>query len=71
MGLTASSNKVDIHGYCDNKYEAVKEHLESMLRDGAEENVQLCVYVNDKCVIDLYGTAVGDQHYHGDHLQVW
>ena len=30
-----------------------------MLRDGAEENVQLCVYVDDKCVVDLYGTAIG------------
>ena len=30
-----------------------------MLRDGAEENVQLCVYVDEKCVVDLYGTAIG------------
>ena len=35
------------------------EHLSKMLRDGAEENVQLCVYVDEKCVVDLYGTAIG------------
>ena len=40
-----------------------------MLRDGAEENVQLCVYVDEKCVVDLYGTAIGDQNYNADTVQ--
>ena len=40
-----------------------------MLRDGAEENVQLCVYVDEKCVVDLYGTAIGDKNYNAETVQ--
>ena len=39
----------------------VKEQLEKMLVKGYDENVQLCAYVEGKCVIDLYGTAIGKQ----------
>ena len=41
-----------------------------MLTNGAEENLQQCVYVEGKCVIDLYGTAVDDTTYNADKLQV-
>ena len=40
-----------------------------MLRKGKEENVQLCVYVDGHCVVDLYGTAIGDESYNPDTLQ--
>ena len=41
-----------------------------MLKSGAEENLQLCIYVGDKCVVDLYGTAVGDWTYTPETHQV-
>jgi putative heme degradation protein len=59
-----------LHGLCDKKFEPVKAHLEHMLRKGCEDNVQLCVYVDNKCVIDLYGTAVGNHKYNADSIQV-
>ena len=68
MGLMTSTHM--IHGTCDKNYEPVKRQLEKMLKDGKEENVQLCVYVDGKCVVDLYGTAVGDRNYNHDSLQV-
>ena len=51
--------KVNLEGYCCKNYEPVKDELKKMLLSGGEENVQLCVYVEDKCVVDLYGTAIG------------
>ena len=68
MGQTRS--KVRLDGFCDEKYLPVREHLENMLKNGAEENLQLCVYVEGKCVVDLYGTAVDDRTYTADSLQV-
>ena len=57
-------------GHCDKNYEPVKKHVEKMLQDGIEENLQLCVYVDEKCVVDLYGTAVGDSTYNCDTISV-
>ena len=34
----------------------------------AEVNAQLCIYVGEDCVVDLYGTAVGDKDYSGETL---
>ena len=70
MGTGSSSEKIKIDGICEKQYEPVKEHLLEMLTKGKEENVQLCVYVNGKCVVDLYGTAIGDTNYNHDKLQV-
>jgi len=30
----------------------------------------LCVYVDEKCVVDLYGTAIGDSNYNAETIQV-
>ena len=70
MGQSSSSNKIHIGGFCDEQFEPVQEHLLEMLTKGKEENVQLCVYVDGKCVVDLYGTAVGDKEYNQEKLQV-
>ena len=59
-----------LDGFCDEIFAPVKDYLRKMLETGAEENVQLCVYVGGKCVIDLYGTAVGDCTYGANTLQV-
>ena len=38
---------------------------------GKERDAQLCVYVEGKKVIDLWGSAEGDETYNGDSLQVF
>ena len=63
-------NHVRLNGYCNEKFILVKRHLENMLKHGAEENLQLCVYVDGKCVVDLYGTATNDWNYGPDTIQV-
>merc|ERR1711997_142944 len=68
-GTGSSSEKIKVEGVCEKQYEPVKEHLLEMLTKGKEENVQLCVYVNGNCVVELYGTAVGDSNYNHDKLQ--
>ena len=70
MGQITSCEKIYLRGFCDEKYEPVKAKLQEMLDYGAEENLQLCVYVEGKCVIDLYGSAVGAQNYNADSIQV-
>ena len=44
-----------VKGYCRKDLDAVKEIFVSNLKSGAEENVQLCVYVGPELVIDLWG----------------
>ena len=38
-------NHIRLNGYCNEKFIPVKRHLENMLKNGAEENLQLCVLV--------------------------
>ena len=66
--MGSSTSRPKIEGHCDPKYEKVKEHLEKMLVNGADENVQLCVYVKGECVIDLCGAS--DDKYNADKTQV-
>lgn len=68
--MAKSREKVQIHGFCDPDYGPVRERVEQMLHKGTEENLQLCVYVNGECVIDLAGTAKGNSYYNEDTLQV-
>ena len=70
LALDHDTSKVHLGGFCDEKFIPVKQHLEKMLKSGAEENLQLCIYVGDKCVVDLYGTAVGDWTYTPETHQV-
>ena len=50
-------------------YESVREMFAANLRAGREEEAQLCVYVGEECVVDLWGSASGDISYTGDSLQ--
>ena len=70
LALDHDTSKVHLGGFCDEKFIPVKQHLEKMLKFGAEENLQLCIYVGGKCVVDLYGTAVGDWTYTPETHQV-
>ena len=69
MGQSNSAQNVILEGHCEKQYEPVKEKLKSMLTNGLEENLQLCVFVKGKCVIDLYGSAIGDTNYNADKIQ--
>ena len=70
LALDHDTSKVHLGGFCDEKFLPVKKHLEKMLKSGAEENLQLCIYVGEKCVVDLYGTAIGDWTYTPETHQV-
>ena len=54
------SSQVKIEGHCDDKFLKVKEHFKEMISKGSDENIQLCVYVNGQCVIDLFGSINDD-----------
>ncbi len=61
---------VKIKGTCDKKFEAVRKAFEQMIKSGCEDKAQLCVYVGDKCVIDLHGSYDNDSNYGPDKIQV-
>ena len=41
LALDHDKSKVHLGGFCDEKFIPVKQHLEKMLKSGAEENLQL------------------------------
>ena len=49
-------------------YERVQRLYERNMRTLAERNTQLCVYVGDECVVDLWGSAIDDRSFNGDSL---
>ena len=63
-------NTVKIQGSCAKGYESVRALFEENFRKGHEINSQLCIYVDDEKVVDLYGTAIGDTKYGPDTLTV-
>ena len=44
--------------------------FEDFFKSGREKNAQLCVYVKNEVVVDLYGTAIEDSNYGPDTLAV-
>ena len=61
---------LQVKGTCASGYEPVQALFEKNFRTGQEENAQLCIYVDGEKVVDLYGTAVGDETYGPDTLTV-
>ena len=62
-----------VNGYCDINFLDVKDLFESNFESGEEENAQLCVYVGNKLVVDIWGcrdesNPIG---YGPDSLQVY
>ena len=68
--LWTSTSGLALRGTCKAEYMPVKELFEQNFKAGHEKNAQLCVYVNNECVVDLYGTAIGDLDYGPDSLHV-
>lgn len=67
---SSNNTSVQVHGSCSPGYEPVKELFAQNFKNGLEDNAQLCIYVNNACVVDLYGTASGDTDYGPDNVQV-
>ena len=44
-----------VHGFCNENFAAVRELFTANFLSGEEENAQLCVYVGNELVIDLWG----------------
>ena len=59
-----------ISGTCAKGFESVKEIFHQNFIVGNEENAQLCIYVGNECVVDLYGSVRGDEKYGPDMLHV-
>ena len=68
--LLFSEGNVQIFGNCEKGYEPVKDAFIQNFVSGQEINASICVYVKQKCVIDMYGTAINDKAYNADCLQV-
>ncbi len=49
-------------------FEPVKALYEHNMQTLAEQNTQLCVFVGDQCVVDLWGSAVDDPEFSADSL---
>ena len=66
-----NEKSIRIAGSCCPGYEPVKELFLQNFKNGLEDNAQLCIYVNNICIIDLYGSAMGDTDYGPDNIQVF
>ena len=64
----SSNDTYKIHGSVSPGYETVKDMFEDNFKMAKEKNAQLCVYVKEKKVVDLWGTAAGDETFNGDTL---
>ena len=59
-----------IHGICKEGFESVKEIFTKSFENGIEDCAQLCVYMGDECIIDLWGSNNQNGNYNADSLQV-
>ena len=56
MASAPSSNaRYEVHGTAEAGFEPVRERFERLYRHGREDCSQLCVYLGDKRVVDLWG----------------
>ena len=58
------------HGTVAPGYESVRDMFEKMLRDGVDTKAQVCIYVGEEKVVDLWGLApeVEDDLYGPDSI---
>ena len=59
-----------IKGYVAEGFEPVRDQLEKMIQSGCEDHLQLCVYLDKKCIIDLHGSFCENSVYNSDSMQV-
>lgn len=66
----SKSDEIILKGTCADDYQSVKDLFQSHLETGKDENAQLCVFADGKCVVDLWGSSIGDEKFGPDNLQV-
>lgn len=49
-------------------FESVKQLYEHNMHSLAERNTQLCIYVGEECVVDLWASAIDDSSFSADSL---
>lgn len=59
---------MQINGTVSPGFESVRSLYEKNMHTLAERNTQLCVYVDGQCVVDLWGSAIGDESFSPDSL---
>lgn len=57
-----------IAGHITPGFERVKQLYERNMHSLAERNTQLCIYVGEECVLDLWGSAIDDANFTADSL---
>ena len=63
-------NLVQINGYSSDGYEPFKELFAQNFHFRHESNAQLCIYVNNVRLVDLYRTAIDDTSYTYDTIHI-
>lgn len=67
--LTKESN-ISIDGTCIKEFDPVRKKFCENFVNGKEENAQLCIYLGDRCVVDLWGSTTKDKTYGPDSFHV-
>ena len=65
---SANSKTYHAEGFVAPGFESVKAMFEANFSRGAEESGQLCVYVGEEMVVDLWCSKKADNNYTGDTL---
>ena len=68
--ISSKSSNISINGTFVKEFQPVKEMFYKNLATGDEDNAQLCIYVGEDCVVDLYGSANDNQDYGPDMFHV-
>ena len=57
-----------INGFVAPGFEPVKKIFEDFFKEGREEKSQLCVYLGNEVIVDLWGSIAQDSPFGPDHL---
>ncbi len=66
--MSSKNVQVWIDGRVAPGFEPVRHLFEHNMRTLAEENAQLCIYVGEEKVVDLWASAIGDSDFTADSL---
>ena len=59
---------IAINGSVQPGFESIENQFAQNLSASRDRNAQLCIYVGEECVVDLWASAIGDQSFTGDSL---
>ncbi|MEX1665299.1 serine hydrolase domain-containing protein [Zhongshania arctica] len=63
---------IQINGTVAPGYESVKQLYQHNMNTLTERNTQLCIYVGEECVVDLWASAIDDATFSADSLvNIW